>query len=149
MKKHASSASTRQPALRRLQREVAELRARLDAMPGASGHGAQPSRHSPEKLTWAKKYSIDLDNFEPLDASPVGTHTMNVAEAARALGLSLEQVRRHLRSGHLRGTALGGRAGWRVSRADVERFRVTREALNAGRSDRRLSSSGRHRGRVG
>ena len=58
---------------------------------------------------------------------------MTVAEAARELNLSIEQVRRHLRSGNLRGMPLGGRAGWRVSRADVTRFVATRRALAAGR----------------
>ena len=130
MTSHATSAPALERLVRRLLKEVAELRARMDAISAASGE-AQPSRHSPEKLAWAKRHRIDLKEFEPLDAPQVGTHTMSVAEAARELNLSLEQVRRHLRSGNLRGTPLGGRAGWRVSRVDVARLKEMREALGA------------------
>jgi excisionase family DNA binding protein len=119
--------------VRDLQREVAELRARLDALSGTPVDDRVVPRHSKGKLAWAKRYGIDLDEFVPRDGPPVGTYTMSAAEAAGELGLSLEQVRRHLRSGELRGTALRGRAGWRVSRADVDRLRQTREALSAGR----------------
>jgi excisionase family DNA binding protein len=83
------------------------------------------SLHSKGKVAWAKRYGIDLDDLEPFNAAPLGTHTMTVADAARELGLSAEPVRRYLRAGRLRGTALGGRAGWRVSRADVARFRAS------------------------
>ena len=128
-------ATTSAPALermvRRMQRDIAELRARIDAMPGPP-EAAQP-RHSKEKLAWAKRHGIDLDQFEPFEPPALGTHTMTVAEAARVLSLSIEQVRRLLRSGRLRGTALGGRAGWRVSRTDVDRLAQARAALAAGR----------------
>jgi excisionase family DNA binding protein len=119
--------------VRRLQRDVAELRSRLDALGGAPSEADRIPRHSKEKLAWAKRHGVPLDELQPFEAPALGTHTMTVAEAARELALSLEQVRRHLRTGRLRGAALGGRAGWRVSRADVARFRVEREALTAGR----------------
>lgn len=90
-------------------------------------------RHSKDALVWAKRYGIDLDDFEPFEPAALGTYTMSVAEAARMLNLSIEQVRRLLRTGRLRGTALGGRAGWRVSRADVVRLARERAALVAGR----------------
>jgi excisionase family DNA binding protein len=106
----------------------------LDAVIAAAPHEAARSAHSPEALAWSKRYGIDLDEFVPFQPPAVGTYTMSVAEAARELGLSLEQVRRHLRAGHLRGIAMGGRAGWRVSRADLARFHETREALSAGRA---------------
>ncbi len=131
MTTHATSAPALEQVVRRLQREVAELRARLDAMTDAAADA--PPRHSKEKLAWAKRHRIDLGDFEQFEPPPPGTYTMTVAEAARQLDLSLEQVRRHLRSGQLRGTPLGGRAGWRVSRADVTRFRAARQALSAGR----------------
>ena len=54
---------------------------------------------------------------------------MSVEEAARVLNISQEQVRRHLRSGRLDGVGLGGRAGWRVSRIDLVRFKAEREGL--------------------
>jgi len=133
MTTRAMNGSALEGAVRRLQQEVAELRARLDAMTGGQPAADRSSRPSKEKLAWAKRHGIALDDLQPFDAPPLGTHTMTVAEAARELGLSLEQVRRHLRTGRLRGTALGGRAGWRVSRADVARFREERKTLVAGR----------------
>jgi excisionase family DNA binding protein len=45
---------------------------------------------------------------------------LTVAETARALKRSTEQVRRYLREGVLPGQRLGGQ--WFVARADVERF---------------------------
>lgn len=127
------SVSALEGAVRDLQREVSEIRARLDAMAGPQDDAGLIPRHSKEARAWAKRYGIDLNDFVPLEAPPIGTYTMSVGEAAEQLGLSVEQVRRHLRSGQLRGTPLRGRAGWRVSRADVERFRQTREAVSAGR----------------
>ena len=133
MTTHATtSISALERVVRRLQRDVADLRGRLDAIAGSPTELEQPG-DSKEKLAWAKRHGINLSDFEPLEPPPLGTHTMTVAEAARVLELSIEQVRRHLRSGQLRGTALGGRAGWRVSRADVARLAAARKALVAGR----------------
>lgn len=132
MTTHTTSVSALQQVVRRLQREVAELRARLDAIT-TDGEDQAAGKPSKEMAAWAKRHAVDLDELEPFDPPSLGTHTMTVAEAARELDLSLEQVRRHLRSGHLRGTPLGGRAGWRVSRADVARFKQTRVAMVAGR----------------
>jgi len=130
------SISALQRVVRDLQREVAELRARVDAVAPPKPAPELP-RHSKARLAWAKRYGIDLDEFVPYDGPPVGTYTMTVAEAAAELGLSIEQVRRHLRSGSLRGLPLSGRAGWRVSRADTARFKQEREALSAGRRSAR------------
>lgn len=127
------SLSALEGLVRSLQREVAELRARVDTLGDTPAVAPQAPRHSKAKLAWAKRYGIDLDDFVPLETPPVGTYTMSVAEAASDLSLSIEQVRRHLRSGALRGVPLRGRAGWRVSRADVARFRQEREAISAGR----------------
>ena len=44
---------------------------------------------------------------------------MTVPQAAAALGLGEEQVRRLLRAEKLAGIPLGGRAGWQVSRESV------------------------------
>jgi excisionase family DNA binding protein len=128
------SETTLERIVRRLQREVAELRARLDAFEAAPRTDASTPQHSAAKLAWAKRHDIDLSAFEPHAPPALGTHTMTVAQAARELDLSIEQVRRHLRSGNLRGTPLGGRAGWRVSRADVARMAETRRALAAERA---------------
>lgn len=133
MRTQATSPSPLEQVVRRLQREVAELRARLDALAGEPRDALPAASHSKEKLAWAKRHGIDLDQLKSFEAPAPGTYTITVAAAARELELSLEQVRRHLRSGNLRGTPLGGRAGWRVSRADVARFRETRAALSAGR----------------
>lgn len=84
-------------------------------------------------LAWASRYGIALDELVQIDLPPPGAHTMSVAEAAQELGLSHEQVRRHLRAGRLRGMPLGGRAGWRVSRADAKRFGALRAALGGRR----------------
>jgi excisionase family DNA binding protein len=117
-----------------LRRDIAELRARVDALDPSAATALTSSMHSKERLAWAARHGIDLEAIEPFHPAPLGTHTMTVAEAARELGLSLEQVRRHLRSGRLRGTPLGGRAGWRVSRADVAQFNASRHAITAGRT---------------
>jgi excisionase family DNA binding protein len=45
---------------------------------------------------------------------------MTVAETAKALGRSTEQVRRYLREGELPGRRLGGQ--WFIARRDVEQF---------------------------
>lgn len=62
---------------------------------------------------------------------------MTVAEAARALSLSEEHVRRLLRRGELEGIAFGGRIGWRLSRdyvADlVAQQRAAEQALHTSR----------------
>src|SRR5258708_29150013 len=128
------SLSVLEKTVRRLQQEVAELRARLDAVTATAADDMSPPEHSKDARAWAKRHGLDLDEFVPFQPPAVGTYTMSVAEAARELGLSVEHVRRHLRTGHLRGMALGGRPGWRVSRADLARFRETREALGAGRA---------------
>lgn len=51
---------------------------------------------------------------------------LTVAEAADYLQLSEETIRRMLREGRLRGVQPAGRrGGWRVSRAELERFLAT------------------------
>jgi len=112
-------------AIRQLQQQVADIQAQLEAL------APQPPKteHSPEVVAWAERYGIDLDEFVTLPSAPPGTYTMSVEEAARVLNISQEQVRRHLRSGRLDGVGLGGRAGWRVSRIDLVRFKAEREGL--------------------
>lgn len=112
--------------VRELQQELARVQARLDELVAAP---PVPRQHSPEAIAWAQRHGIDLDEFVPMPDSPPGTFTVSVAEAARVLNLSQEQVRRHLRAGRLRGIALRGRAGWRVSRLDLVRFKTEREGL--------------------
>ncbi len=121
------SVTTVSETVRRLERELAELQARLDAMTATP----PPQTHSPEARAWAGKHGIDLEEFVPFPSAPPGTFTMSVADAAGELQLSQEQVRRYLRSGRLRGVPLGGRAGWRVSRYDVARFRAERDGFPA------------------
>jgi excisionase family DNA binding protein len=52
--------------------------------------------------------------------------TLTVAETAKLLGRSTEQVRRYLREGVLPGRRLGGQ--WFVARGDVERLLGQRQA---------------------
>lgn len=73
---------------------------------------------SPSVRSWATRYGIDLGEFESLRVHP-GIYSMTVAEAAEQLGIGEEQVRRLLRSGSLAGIPLGGRYGWRISRASI------------------------------
>jgi excisionase family DNA binding protein len=80
---------------------------------------------SPAARSWARRYGIDLTEFTPLDVT-VGRHSMTVTEAARELGIGVEQVRRLLRSGALSGVPLGGQHGWRVARTSVHDYRGER-----------------------
>jgi excisionase family DNA binding protein len=57
---------------------------------------------------------------EGADASLLRYSGMTVAEAARALGVGEEQVRRLLRRSLLSGVQFGGSTGWRLPRAEVE-----------------------------
>jgi excisionase family DNA binding protein len=45
-----------------------------------------------------------------------------VEEVAARLGLSVETVRRYLRSGELKGSMFGRRGGYRVKEADLQDF---------------------------
>jgi excisionase family DNA binding protein len=58
-----------------------------------------------------------------------GQDELGVAEAARFLDRSTEQVRRYLRENRLKGRRIGGQ--WFIKRSDLERFR---EALREGSS---------------
>jgi excisionase family DNA binding protein len=51
---------------------------------------------------------------------------LTVAEIAERLQVSEVTVRRWLREGALHGRQLGGRAGWRVAEAELERFMQAR-----------------------
>ena len=57
--------------------------------------------------------------FLPLPKRSFHDVVMTVPQAATALGLGEEQVRRLLRAEKLAGIPLGGRAGWQVSRESV------------------------------
>jgi excisionase family DNA binding protein len=52
---------------------------------------------------------------------------MTVAEVAAELRVDQETVRRWLRDGKLRGSNLKGAGGWRIRRAEVQRFLRERE----------------------
>jgi len=88
---------------------------------------------SPAMRSWARRYGIDLSEFEPAEFIRPGRYTMTVREAVRQLGISEEQVRRHLRSGVIRGIPLGGRNGWRVSRVSARAYAAEREEQGAAR----------------
>lgn len=47
---------------------------------------------------------------------------LTAEEVARALKVTRATVRRLLRAGHLRGSRLGTKAGWRVKEADLLAF---------------------------
>lgn len=52
---------------------------------------------------------------------------LTTEEVAKLLKVNPETVRRWLRSGEMRGSSLGDRTGWRVSRFEVQRFMSERE----------------------
>jgi excisionase family DNA binding protein len=52
---------------------------------------------------------------------------LTVAQVAEQLQVSEVTVRRWLREGSLHGRQLGGRAGWRVSVEELERFMRSRD----------------------
>jgi excisionase family DNA binding protein len=56
---------------------------------------------------------------------------LTVAEIAERLQVAEVTVRRWLREGALHGRQLGGRAGWRVSEAELERFMRARDGVGA------------------
>ncbi len=60
----------------------------------------------------------------PRKASPSGDEPLlTVKQVAERLGLSQETVRRYLRTGRLKGLALGGRsAGYRIAAGELRRF---------------------------
>lgn len=47
---------------------------------------------------------------------------LTVREASERLKVNEDTVRRWLRAGYLHGTRLSGKAGWRVSKSEVQRF---------------------------
>lgn len=47
---------------------------------------------------------------------------LTVAQVADRLKVNPETVRRWLRSGQMRGTLLGDRAGWRIPKSEVDEF---------------------------
>jgi len=57
---------------------------------------------------------------------------MTVAEAADALGIGEEQVRRLLRRGELVGVPYGGRTGWRLPRDEVTAIAAQLAAAREG-----------------
>ena len=57
---------------------------------------------------------------------------LRVEDVAEQLDVGAESVRRWLRSGELRGTKLGDKAGWRVRQEDLDAFTARR--MNPGPS---------------
>jgi excisionase family DNA binding protein len=55
-------------------------------------------------------------------APDMASDLMTVEEAARRLGVTPPTVLRWVKSGELRAIRLGGKAGWRVSAADLQEF---------------------------
>ncbi len=62
----------------------------------------------------------DSPRMEIMDQSSSERDLISVAEAARTLSRSTEQVRRYLREGRLRGRRMGGQ--WFIERSAVEAF---------------------------
>jgi excisionase family DNA binding protein len=58
----------------------------------------------------------------------VEAQDLTVEEVAKLFRVSRDTVRRWLREGRLKGIALGGRAGYRIGREEVRRFRQRLEA---------------------
>jgi excisionase family DNA binding protein len=57
---------------------------------------------------------------------------LSVARVATLLGVNRDTVRRWLREGRLKGVHLGGRAGYRISREELRRFRPARPSRPEG-----------------
>jgi len=75
---------------------------------------------------------------------------MTVAEAAAALGVGEEHLRRLLRRGEIAGVAFGGRVGWRLPREYVEDMARELAKAKAGQEAGRRTlaqSGGRRTGR--
>jgi excisionase family DNA binding protein len=53
---------------------------------------------------------------------------LTVARVAKLFSVNRDTVRRWLREGRLKGIDLGGRAGYRISREELRRFRQRLEA---------------------
>jgi excisionase family DNA binding protein len=70
--------------------------------------------------------SVDGSEFDTIEVLPLEDAGCSVAEAAETLGIGAEQTRRLLRAGILGGVQLGGRRGWLVSKASVDRLRRER-----------------------
>ena len=68
-------------------------------------------------------------DFLPVPKRSFSDVVMTVPQAAAALGLGEEQVRRLLRAEKLAGIPLGGRAGWQVSREAVMEMVVARQTF--------------------
>jgi excisionase family DNA binding protein len=75
--------------------------------------------------------SVDMSEFGAVDVKPLEDVALSVAEAAERLDIGAEQTRRLLRAGIVGGVQLGGRRGWLVSKASVERLRHERSLAAA------------------
>lgn len=69
--------------------------------------------------------TADTNGMESMDHSGSNRDVMTVADAARELSRSTEQVRRYLREGRLAGRRMGGQ--WFIDRAAVESFGRTQK----------------------
>jgi excisionase family DNA binding protein len=74
---------------------------------------------------------VDTSDFDAVDVKPLEDVALSVAEASERLGVGAEQTRRLLRAGIVGGVQLGGRRGWLVSKASVERLRHERSLAAA------------------
>lgn len=116
-------------AVRQLAVDVAELRRRADGS----------NEDVFERSAWLAQHGIKPADVEMVHPRPFGEVAMTVSDAAAELGLSLEQVRRHLRAGHIAGIPRRGPGGWVVSRESVADFQRERtELMKAGRERRRV-----------
>ena len=113
--------------LEKLSRDVQTLKRqmrRLTAMLGAGAPDGVPA--GPPQAT--------RRDFVPVEKREFRQVVMTVAEAAAALELGEEQVRRLLRAEKLAGIPLGGRAGWQVSRESVEDMVQARQTFTRPQS---------------
>jgi len=122
-----ASPDIRDPAVRQavaqLERQVRQLSVELAEL----RNGARPSAAEPfDRVAWLAQHGLTPADVEVVEPRPYGEVAMSVTEAARELGLSTEQVRRHLRSERIVGIPRRGRGGWVVSRASIEEFRDSR-----------------------
>jgi excisionase family DNA binding protein len=120
--------------------ELTEALARLQTtlkLLTEEAHALDHVRSAP-RLKRARLLLGEPEEEEPPPSRSLRFTGMTVPEAARALSLSEEHVRRLLRRRELAGVAYGGRIGWRLNRADVEAIAARRRGTTRPRRPRKV-----------
>lgn len=111
-------------AVSRLEREVQQLTVEVAELRRLSEGGAEAAF---DRSEWLRRHGVKPGEVEVVHPRLYSDVAMTVTEAAEELGLSLEQVRRHLRAEHIAGIPRRGPGGWVVSRESLAEFQRARE----------------------